>query len=339
MSSGLGRAAPSSRHGVRGTASRIPSRPSFLVCVALLASACPTSRAIGADDEPSHPTRQLIETRWPGPATTMTASRARWDPAANLGRLPAAAEAGHDQTLGHTTSQPPLEPRSLCIKGRQAPTVFILGCNKCGTTSITRQMQNAFKGRAMRVATGKRLEGEPVFYEKEKHFFDIDANFAKGFEWYLSHFPPCTAPAAVILDATPDYLRTPSVPQRLAQAYGEHRKELTFIVILRDPVRAMVLAPLSSARPGLSECTQLQRVPLLTCTSAHIHTTLRLPACRLNASNQPFIMRWASTRACPVGCTRAAIRRTPTGCVGFWSLHTTALAKTGSHFGRGAAAL
>lgn len=127
------------------------------------------------------------------------------------------------------------------MNGRQAPTVFVLGCQKCGTTSLVAQMQQALSWGTVRVQTGHRYSYEPEFHDKEKHFFSTERYFAKGPRYYLNHFPLCSRDRGVICDATPNYLNYPLAPRRLRELYGANADKLTFIVILRDPVCARVV--------------------------------------------------------------------------------------------------
>jgi len=144
----------------------------------------------------------------------------------------------------------------------------MIGCQKCGTTSLVADMM----GR-MPISCGSTLQNEPRKLWKEKHFFDngecaTSPNGEACFEndttvarqgmheertHFLSHYPACDngggghntkkgkgghvlPEGAVSMDATPRYMRVPAAPLRIKAMYGpELSKKLTFVVILRDP--------------------------------------------------------------------------------------------------------
>ncbi len=66
---------------------------------------------------------------------------------------------------------------------------------------------------------------------KEVHYFDIDANYQKGIEWYQSFFPITNK--KVIGECTPDYLLYNSVPERIRDTLGDNVK---LLFILRNPI-------------------------------------------------------------------------------------------------------
>lgn len=108
------------------------------------------------------------------------------------------------------------------------PTVQIVGAQKAGTSAIAKWL---FDGGYCRPLT---FYGEPWYYRKEAHFFDIDWNYKRGLEHYASRFPDDESPA---LDATPDTL---AFAQRVRDTYkragANQVNTLKIIVILRDPV-------------------------------------------------------------------------------------------------------
>jgi hypothetical protein len=63
------------------------------------------------------------------------------------------------------------------------PRVFILGCQKCGTTTL-----HALLKQHPSIISAKQLENEPRHYGKELHFFDAPYRFDLGLPFYLSHF-------------------------------------------------------------------------------------------------------------------------------------------------------
>lgn len=121
---------------------------------------------------------------------------------------------------------------TLCYAGHLVPSRFLLGVQKCGTTSLFGDLARM---PGMRIA--KHLGSEPGFYAKEQHFFDKAARFQLGMEFYASHYPPCPRRGHVqAVDSTPDYSRHPGVAARLYSAYGErYANNLRFVLIVRDP--------------------------------------------------------------------------------------------------------
>lgn len=102
---------------------------------------------------------------------------------------------------------------------RPLPDFLILGANKCGTTSLHNY-----------------LNQHPQVEEgllKEVHFFDRYHRYARGLNWYRSHFPIRTDPADFCLgESTPEYLFNPAVPERVAEVMPDAR----LIALLRNPI-------------------------------------------------------------------------------------------------------
>ena len=123
-------------------------------------------------------------------------------------------------------------PGPLCVAGRQLPELFLLGAQKCGTTSLARQL----------VQHGVRLshsfdDGIAFSNGKEPHFFNTPERYERGIEHYASIFPPCGRDV-LTMDATPDYLLDNSSLGRLASMYGSARLErTTFAVLLCEPLQ------------------------------------------------------------------------------------------------------
>jgi hypothetical protein len=75
--------------------------------------------------------------------------------------------------------------------------------------------------------------------EKEKHFFDKTSYITKyeaARQSYLDEFVDCRKDQLTI-DASPDYISTSAVPERIAQSYSpDVLSRKRFILILRDPI-------------------------------------------------------------------------------------------------------
>ena len=99
---------------------------------------------------------------------------------------------------------------------RTAPSVFILGAQKAGTTSLYQFLvENNY------VSPSKR---------KEIFFFNNQHNFEKGLSWYKSHFPLFAVKRTC--DATANYFEAPNAAERLCK----HFPEAKLIVLLRNPI-------------------------------------------------------------------------------------------------------
>ncbi|KCV82322.1 sulfotransferase [Actibacterium atlanticum] len=105
--------------------------------------------------------------------------------------------------------------------------LFVLGVQKCGTTSLADLLN----------------DHSQVFIPsiKETYFFNVDANFSKGFDWFSAEFYGVQKAQRAKWrgDATPFYLGSKEAIDRIAE-YAD--SDARFIVILRDPVKRAVSA-------------------------------------------------------------------------------------------------
>jgi len=176
-----------------------------------------------------------------------------------------------------------------CVHGHLIPSIFIIGAQKCATSSLAQDV--VFH---QRVTMGTLLPGEPSNHGKEKHFFDspeLNALHSKTspslfsppplhptVEQYVHHFPSCSSEHGTVdggddvsLDATPRYVRNWHAPRLLWEVYGGREQlatKVTLVVTLRDPVdriwswfRFVAKAAREAKGWGLSE-TQGFEVPL-----------------------------------------------------------------------------
>uniref|UniRef100_A0A7S3Z9Y7 Sulfotransferase domain-containing protein n=1 Tax=Lotharella globosa TaxID=91324 RepID=A0A7S3Z9Y7_9EUKA len=120
------------------------------------------------------------------------------------------------------------------------PRLFILGEQKCGTSSLFSALRDHPD-----VCDGVKLEGD--FSGKDLRYFDTNAtveDMVSGLPRYLQHFERCP-PSQLRMEATPEYLTRNMTAQNIKNVYGslgEDLSELRFIVILRDPVKRMMSA-------------------------------------------------------------------------------------------------
>lgn len=118
--------------------------------------------------------------------------------------------------------------RWITSVARPLPNAIILGAQKSGTTSLFYYL-----------AQHPDIAGSQP---KEVHYFDL--NYQRGPFWYRSHFP--LRRSKVFLEASPEYLFLPYVPERIYQT-TPHAK---LIVLLRNPVERAISSYFHQVRAG-----------------------------------------------------------------------------------------
>ncbi|CAJ1950824.1 unnamed protein product [Cylindrotheca closterium] len=109
----------------------------------------------------------------------------------------------------------------------QMPLVLLIGAQKAGTSAIADWLFD--HGGFSRPNV---FDGEPSFYSKEVHFFDIDHRYCKGPMFYGERFDGCDG-----VDATPDTLQFAERVHNCYKAAGGNQMRLVKImVILREPI-------------------------------------------------------------------------------------------------------
>ncbi|KAL1503035.1 hypothetical protein AB1Y20_011104 [Prymnesium parvum] len=68
------------------------------------------------------------------------------------------------------------------------PSVFLIGGEKCGSTSLAFAVSRHPQLHLAR----HTLPAEPAYFRKELHFFDDDLRFARGLGFYAAHYPRCS---------------------------------------------------------------------------------------------------------------------------------------------------
>ena len=83
----------------------------------------------------------------------------------------------------------------------------------------------------------KLFENEPQYFKKEVHYFDTQARFLQGTEFYAKRFEDCyNAGEQFAMDATPNTLYyAKEVYETYMEAGGNQAAKLKMILILRDP--------------------------------------------------------------------------------------------------------
>ena len=116
------------------------------------------------------------------------------------------------------------------------PNLLLIGAQKAGTSTLS-----AWLTMNLGVCTSKVLKGEPAWYGKEPHFFDMDERYSQGLTLYIRKFQHCfvnqTRNATYVMDATP---KTMMFPDRVRAIYDQvpahQRLSLKLIAILREPI-------------------------------------------------------------------------------------------------------
>jgi hypothetical protein len=133
-----------------------------------------------------------------------------------------------------------------CMEGHLVPSVFQIGFQKAGSSSLWDQLVNkvGLKRGCGEVGKPCKVWGkeEPLYMKKELHFFDQDERFEKGMAFYAAHFPKCSEVAKddQAMDGTPNYITDgKKVALRIKDAYGEKAKDLHFVLIVRSPAKRM----------------------------------------------------------------------------------------------------
>jgi len=107
----------------------------------------------------------------------------------------------------------------LNIATRMNPDFLIIGCQKCGTTSIYNYL----------IQHPKILSA----YKKEVKYFNL--NFQKSLSWYKSHFP-LQKKGYISGEATPDYIIYESAAQQISNLFPS----VKLLVIMRNPVERTI---------------------------------------------------------------------------------------------------
>ena len=118
----------------------------------------------------------------------------------------------------------------FCVNGKLVPQLFLLGAQKCGTTSLANQLHSEW-----RVQGATNFPNKDYFHTwKEVHYFD---HGGYTLENYARHFPACAA-TGVTMDATPNYVWVLDQMRAIKHAYGPARmNRTTFAYLVCDPAQ------------------------------------------------------------------------------------------------------
>ncbi|WP_445173186.1 sulfotransferase, partial [Microcoleus sp.] len=112
-------------------------------------------------------------------------------------------------------------PQNWNLKPVEVPNFIIIGCQRCGTTSLY-----TYLAQHPQILT-------PI--KKEMDFFSW--HFDRGIDWYLAHFPPMPPGEKFLTgEASPSYFDSREAPERLYSLFPEAK----LIVLLRNPVNRAI---------------------------------------------------------------------------------------------------
>ena len=103
-------------------------------------------------------------------------------------------------------SAPPYvaEDDIFCHNGHQLPMLFLLGAQKCGSTSLVYELWDQYGFAHGLPYRGRFNDGCDSYNDnKEKHFFEDECRYAKGIDGYASMFPSCGVDVVTATAATP----------------------------------------------------------------------------------------------------------------------------------------
>ena len=104
---------------------------------------------------------------------------------------------------------------------KRLPSCIVIGVRKGGT-------------RALIDMIGLHSKVKPA--KNEVHFFDVNDNYEKGYEWYREQMPLLEHADEIAIEKTPSYFNTPLVPPRIK----EMRNKVHLLLVVRDPVTRLI---------------------------------------------------------------------------------------------------
>ncbi|XP_078095847.1 heparan sulfate glucosamine 3-O-sulfotransferase 1-like [Mustelus asterias] len=107
---------------------------------------------------------------------------------------------------------------TFCL--RQVPQTIIIGVRKGGTRALLEMLN---------------LHPDVMVAKSEVHFFDWDANYRKGLDWYRRQMP-MSLPGQVTVEKTPGYFTSTQAPRRIHGMDGSTR----LLLIVRDPAERVI---------------------------------------------------------------------------------------------------
>lgn len=113
------------------------------------------------------------------------------------------------------------------------PGVVLLGCEGCGVPELSRSLAGSHL-----VQLASTEAGEPSWRSRQVNFFDHEARYLLGEQWYMRRWPIRRGQRAVGMDGSGSYLQSPEAAARLAARLSPATTSL--LVLLRDPLARAV---------------------------------------------------------------------------------------------------
>lgn len=147
--------------------------------------------------------------------------------------------------------------KTICINGKSLPVFYLIGGQKTLSTSVAASLAQAgvvwdgpkelrvfcqsdsqgyydFPGQT-RFHDWKPVLPERLFEENLQESIDTWTNS----EYSGRAFPACGEEHGAVADMTPNYFSAPNITDALWRFYGESAKNLTFMIVLREPLARM----------------------------------------------------------------------------------------------------
>ncbi|XP_077989946.1 heparan sulfate glucosamine 3-O-sulfotransferase 1-like [Glandiceps talaboti] len=103
---------------------------------------------------------------------------------------------------------------------RRLPKALIIGVQKSGTGALLKMLN---------------LHPDVKIAQREVHFFDLDENYSRGYEWYR-HQMPLSFPNQITIEKTPGYCDSIHTPKRIYAL----NPGMKILVIVRDPTERAI---------------------------------------------------------------------------------------------------
>lgn len=170
-----------------------------------------------------------------------------------LGGTPAPDEDANSQLYPH---QGELEEEAVCLNGKAVPRLYLLGHEKCSTTTAAIDWFNAgaesgfdvpvkelhsfeavCKYVAVDARTQKELSGEVQINSCPAAQDEHVSKWLNSFPW--RNCKDGKLKTGTLLDGTPSNVVIPGLPQFMAKLYAPHTNRLAFVLMLREPLSRM----------------------------------------------------------------------------------------------------
>ncbi|XP_014343447.1 heparan sulfate glucosamine 3-O-sulfotransferase 1-like [Latimeria chalumnae] len=103
---------------------------------------------------------------------------------------------------------------------RRIPQTIIVGVRKGGTRALLEMLN---------------IHPDIVVAKSEVHFFNLDENYQKGFDWYCAQMP-LSQPHQLTIEKTPGYFASLKAPERIHSM----NSSIKLLLIVRDPAKRVI---------------------------------------------------------------------------------------------------